>query len=280
MDAYELSKGQRRTKFINNRKHFSKKKPSPDSLKGVYEDTLAKVQHLGFKLQASEKISIDDEFKVESLIKLKSVIEQEHETIDIRNIDTLDMAEEYFRQKLNPLVLNMASKFKPGGGVVKGAAAQEECIFRRSNAVLTHYPKWYPLEDNEVIYSPKVTIIKDREYNNLEQTDYWTTAMLAVAAIKNPTTIDGEYADENSKNLMRQKINAIFQIAIQHGHDSLVLGALGCGAYKNPPHIIAEIFKEALKVWSPYFKRIGFAVLANNQQGEQNLEIFTKILKI
>lgn len=126
----------------------------------------------------------------------------------------------------------------------------------------------------------KVTIIKDREYNDLEQTNYWTTAMLAVAAIKNPTTIDGEYADENSKNLMSQKINAIFQIAIQHGHDSLVLGALGCGAYKNPPHIIAEIFKEALKVWHPYFKRIGFAVLANNQQGQQNLEIFTKILKI
>lgn len=274
MDAYELSKGQRRTKFINNRKHPSNKKSSPDSLKGVYEDTLAQVQHLGFKLQASEKISIEAEFMFEPSI------EQAYEPIDIRNIDTLDMAEEYVRHKLNPLVLNMASKFKPGGGVVKGAAAQEECIFRRSNAVLTHYPKWYPLEDNEVIYSPKVTIIKDKEYNDLDQTDYWTTAMLAVPAIKNPKTIDGDYADEDSKSLMRFKINAIFLIALKRGHDSLVLGALGCGAYNNPPQIIAEIFKEALKVWHPYFKRIGFAVLANNPQGQQNLEIFTKMLKI
>lgn len=274
MDAYELSKGQRRTKFINNRKHPSNKKSSPDSLKGVYEDTLAQVQHLGFKLQASEKINIEAEFMFEP------TIEQAHEPIDIRNMDTLDMAEEYVRQKLNPLVLNMASKFKPGGGVIKGAAAQEECIFRRSNAVLTHYPKWYPLEDNEVIYSPKVTIIKDKEYNDLDQTDYWTTAMLAVPAIKNPKTIDGDYADEDSKTLMRFKINAIFLIALKRGHDSLVLGALGCGAYNNPPQIIAEIFKEALKEWHPHFKRIGFAVLANNPQGQQNLEIFTKTLKI
>ncbi len=31
-----------------------------------------------------------------------------------------------------------------------------------------------------------------------------------------------------------------------HGHDSIVLGAWGCGAFHNDPEMIARLFKEAL----------------------------------
>lgn len=34
------------------------------------------------------------------------------------------------------------------------------------------------------------------------------------------------------------------QIAWIHGHDSIVLGALGCGAFKNPAEHVAVLFRE------------------------------------
>eukprot|EP00051_Salpingoeca_urceolata_P011275 m.139525 g.139525 ORF g.139525 m.139525 type:complete len:116 (+) comp17061_c0_seq2:523-870(+) len=45
---------------------------------------------------------------------------------------------------------------------------------------------------------------------------------------------------------VRDKIIAILKVAEQMGHDGVVLSALGCGAFHNPPTHIAELFKEAL----------------------------------
>ena len=51
--------------------------------------------------------------------------------------------------------------------------------------------------------------------------------------------------------------------ALRHGHDSLVLGTLGCGAFCNPPSRIARLFHEVFE--EPEFKNkyrlISFAIL-------------------
>ena len=64
---------------------------------------------------------------------------------------------------------------------------------------------------------------------------------------------------EGTKNKMR----TILRIGLRHGHDSLVLGALGCGAFCNPPSHIARLFHEVFE--EPEFKNkyrlISFAIL-------------------
>lgn len=195
--------------------------------------------------------------------------------IEICNEDTLNMAIRYKENNLNPLVLNMASDICPGGGVRKGSMAQEECIFRRTNAFQTHYYEFYPLSSSQIIYSPSITIVKDSNYNLLKK--YINISMISVPAIRNPQLINKKYK-EFDYILMFNKIESIFKVAIINNHDSLVLGALGCGAFNNPPHEVARIFKILIDKYKSFFKYIGFAILVVKDKDNINISKFTNII--
>ena len=63
--------------------------------------------------------------------------------------------------------------------------------------------------------------------------------------------------------IMRNKIRTIYRIAASTGHDSIVLGAFGCGAFRLPCATVASIFKEVLQEeeFNGQFKAIRFAIL-------------------
>jgi uncharacterized protein (TIGR02452 family) len=198
--------------------------------------------------------------------------------IYIENMDSFDMARVLCDYGSKPLVLNLASFENPGGGVEHGAIAQEEDLYRKSNYVLANNAKFYPLKMDEVVYSPTVQILKDSDYKYLETPV--TVSCLAVAAVKFPKLkleSDGNmnFADEAEWIYTRQKIDMIFETAIYHGHKCLVLGAIGCGVYGNPPKIIAGMFKQAVKKYRFYFEKIGFAVLSG--KGNPNYDIFSEV---
>jgi len=194
--------------------------------------------------------------------------------IEIVNIDSFDMAIKYVSQGLSPLVLNMASDRCPGGGSGTGAMAQEECLFRRSNCHLTHPRKFYPLKDNDSIYSPKVTIIKSSYYEMIDPVD---VSLIAVAAIRNPVLNNGQY-NSYDYDLMNYKIESIFTTALHYNHDSLIIGAIGCGAFRNPPGIVASIFKRYIEQYGKFFKKIGFAILVVNERDINNINTFMRVL--
>jgi uncharacterized protein (TIGR02452 family) len=58
-------------------------------------------------------------------------------------------------------------------------------------------------------------------------------------------------------------MRTILRIGLQHNHDSLVLGALGCGAFRNPPRDIAELFRIVINEpeFKNKFKLIVFAII-------------------
>lgn len=191
----------------------------------------------------------------------------------IENEDTLNMTVRFCNEGFKPLVLNMASKYKPGGGVETGKNAQEEVLFKRTNLLLALPDHWYPLEDTEAIYSPLIHIIKDSNYEFIDEKDQQVAAFIAVHAIKNPKLYHGSYSDAD-KELMEAKIESIFKLGILYGHDSLVLGALGCGAYRNPAPKVIQIFKKMLVKYDGFFKRIGFAILVVGDSGQSNFDLF------
>jgi uncharacterized protein (TIGR02452 family) len=194
--------------------------------------------------------------------------------VTVVNADTISTALDMVEQGWDPLVLNMASDTHPGGGVAKGSAAQEEDLFRCTNYSLCTNKSLYPIEYDEVIVTDGVSIIKDQDYNRLP--DYVELDFIAVAAIRRPPLeyedSEASYMEAEDQQMMQDKIDAIFRYGIYQNRDSLLLGALGCGAFRNPPKVVKEMFQDAIDRYRGYFKQITFAVLSNEHN--PNYSIF------
>ena len=200
-------------------------------------------------------------------------------TIKVENVDCLLAAEKLLNNGYHPAVLNMASRQNPGGGVQTGSGAQEENLFRRTNLFQSlyqfapyasnfglHKSKYqYPLDRNfGGIYTPYAIVFRGTEQEGYPLLDKpFQMSFIAVAGINRPALESPERIIPELVEPVKNKIRTIFRIGLLHGHDSLVLGALGCGAFRNPPSHIARLFHEVME--EPEFKNkyklILFAIL-------------------
>lgn len=219
--------------------------------------------------------------------------------------DCLKEAETLVSKGYNPALLNFASAGHPGGGVVTGARAQEETICRRSTltrsifsmdkkyAAQYGYPLFdgnhYPLTkslDFSMVYSPAVTVFREAgpDYTLMEQP--FDIAVITNAALNLGgkhdicLTSDGHMPAE-AKTITRNKIRAILRVGLIKGHDSLVLGAFGCGAFLNPPAEMAQLFKEVLEEaeFIDRYRLILFAILSDHNDKSGNLKAFEHAFK-
>ncbi len=69
----------------------------------------------------------------------------------------------------------------------------------------------------------------------------------------------------------------IFKTAIENGHDSMILSAFGCGAYKCPNIQVANLFKKVVNEYGSYFKKITFAIIQTPDDSRDNFNIFTNV---
>lgn len=194
----------------------------------------------------------------------------EKEVVSVVEDDTINVALNLKSQNYNPLVLNMASERVPGGGVRNGAKAQEESLFRRTNYFMHLDKSMYPLQEFQVIHTPNVAVVKDEDYKLLQSEEYLD--FIACPAVRNPEYQQNGRMSERDRYVMRQKIRLIFQTAAYHGYDCLVLGALGCGAYKCNPHDVIAEFNKVMQEYQGVFRKIVYAV--NSQGRDTNFELF------
>ena len=123
------------------------------------------------------------------------------------------------------------------------------------------------------IYSPGVTVFRNSEdlYSLLEADDTFKVGTISVAALdfneKHGKNLeykseDGGFTPEGLE-IMRNKIRTIYRLALSNGHDSLVAGAFGCGAFRLPCDTVATLFNEILAEpeFKNKFRMITFAIL-------------------
>jgi uncharacterized protein (TIGR02452 family) len=177
-------------------------------------------------------------------------------------------------------VLNLASERSAGGGWQKGALAQEEALCYRSSLYLSLHKSYYPLNSLSAIYTPSVLIIRDamsRGHSLLTKTEKPTdlpvTTVISVAALRYPALTDDRkrYKNEGQRAETKRKIRLTLRIAALGGHTKLVLGALGCGVFGNPPKEVATCFLEVLRekeFRGGWWEDVVFAIM-DNAKGDQ-----------
>ncbi|MBQ0092794.1 MAG: TIGR02452 family protein [Clostridiales bacterium] len=209
------------------------------------------------------------------------------------NADCADVAEGLIRDGFHPAILNLASATSPCGGYHDGASAQEESISRMSTlsqslyrfgdpkykhireAELPNTPGVYPLDLNfGGVYSPTVTFFRhgEEEFYAIRE-DKFDCPVITVASLsnreKNGYTNDqrryfkaDEYLTAEGCEIEKNKIRTIFRIALDNGHDSVVLGAFGCGVYRLRSDEVAGLFRAVLDEpeFRNRFRRLVFAI--------------------
>ena len=80
----------------------------------------------------------------------------------------------------------------------------------------------------------------------------------------------------NLKRIIRNRVRNIFEAAIDNKVSVIILGAFGCGAFYNPPELVAEAFREIIieEHYRDFFKKIVFAIKADDEKGRYNYETF------
>lgn len=183
--------------------------------------------------------------------------------IQVTNESTLGAAYRLARMGSTPLALNFANGIHPGGGFLSGSRAQEEALCRSSALYLTlegdpmyeaHAQRPLPDSTDWAILSPRVPVFRDDRGRTLEAP--WLLDFITCAAPFAPTV-----GQEKSRALLKKRINRILAIAYAYGYIDLVLGAWGCGAFKNDPYSTAIDFKDALEhAFEQKFRTVIFAI--------------------
>ncbi|CAN8099797.1 unnamed protein product [Discula destructiva] len=201
----------------------------------------------------------------------------------------------HVRPTARPVVLNLASDTSPGGGFERGAMAQEEALCYRSSLFLSLHRSYYPWKSDAGVYTRDVVIIRSTMARGhallvpaTAAVDLPVVSVLSVAAVRCPRVVDGVgasgrprkvFADLEDLLLTKRKMRSVLRMAAHRNHRSLVLGALGCGAFKNPVEEIADAWKEVLledEFSGGWWKNIWFAVLDRNSEG--NFDVFHREL--
>lgn len=202
---------------------------------------------------------------VRALALSEVVISENKVIVEVRCQDTLEASYDEVLAGYKPLVLNMASDRVPGGGYKKGSMAQEEELFRRTTLSLSlENNHMYPLKLHAAIYSPKVLVFRDVKYKIYKWKECHWIDVVSTAAIRNPKLQSNNMLNPQDEKVTLEKIRGIFKIGIIKGHDCIILSALGCGAFHNPPDHIANIFKQVIEEYGHHFKKIVFAILGSN----------------
>jgi uncharacterized protein (TIGR02452 family) len=187
--------------------------------------------------------------------------------IQVIDADCLDVALSLLPSKSTadppPLILNMANANHAGGGFKNGALAQEESLCYRTSLSFTLKIRHYPIPEKGAIYSPRVLVIREslqsstphalrdlRDPSKLPVVSVVSSAALCLPHLTHSTDGNGQtlstYTRSSDRSLMRDKMRTILRTAASNEHRTLVLGAFGCGAFRNPPKEVARLWREVL----------------------------------
>ena len=250
-------------------------------LTSVFEDTMAQIKQSEKWMSAIDYSIHNQQFiPASAIISISDVPKADKPAnIIVSQLRSFEAAAQYIGQRT--AVLNFASATNPGGGVEKGASAQEECLCRvstlypcladqkmRASFYTPHRKNGNVLHNDDIIYTPNVLVIKDDDHNPLSEP--FSVDIISCAApnlrerpsnqYNTGDTVKVQISGNELLKLHEKRASKIFSSAIANGVEILILGAFGCGAFCNNPYIVARAYKNVLPEFKQYFQTIEFAI--------------------
>jgi uncharacterized protein (TIGR02452 family) len=194
-------------------------------------------------------------------------------TFDVVNETTLaGIARLVSSGKGKVAALNFASAKNPGGGFLNGSQAQEESLARSSalHASLLCAWEFYErhraspllLYSDAMILSPRCPIFRDDSGTLLEEPHQ---ATFITSAAPNAGAAASNRPEELAQipEVFERRCEYVLALAASQGYKNLVLGAWGCGVFRNDPEVVAGAFASHLRggAWAGRFDHVVFSVL-------------------
>ncbi len=193
-------------------------------------------------------------------------------------------------------VLNMANAYVPGGGYVEGMSAQEENMYRRTDCHFYITEKEYDRSLNqykpfmtELISAKNGTVYLDTDNPRIciREAEDQTRDDLGYAWLKEDEVFpfyelrasaqdlrgDVQFDTDEARKRIVAQLDTLQANKVRYA----VLGAFGCGAFLNPPEIIAAIYKEEIEKRIDDFSLIVFVILDSNKSG--NYSVFKRVFE-
>lgn len=202
----------------------------------------------------------------------------------VENIATVEAVRKLASQgKTRIGVLNFASAKNPGGGFLNGAMAQEESLAASGTLyrTLTVHEEYYRenracrsmIYTNYGIYSPEVVFFRDGSFCLAEPVK---ASVLTLPAVNMGQVVQKGEDTEEARKAMRQRMELALCVFASQGAKNLVLGAYGCGVFRNDPAHVAMWWKELLEGrMERYFDSVFYAVL-DRSKGQSCIKAFLK----
>lgn len=198
-------------------------------------------------------------------------------------------------------VLNFASAINPGGGVTKGASAQEECLcristlykcisaseiteaFHRKHRYALKTGKMNSLYNDDCIQTCDVTVFKSDTAKPilLSEKDWFDVDVISCAApnLRRMSQHNKHWkknvTDQELLDIYKKRINRVLDIARYAKSEVVILGAFGCGAFANPPELVAKAMHASIDEHKYDFETIELAVYCPLRD-TSNYEVFAK----
>lgn len=250
------------------------------------------------KATAAQKLILESD----ALTEQKKNLYEDAAKVVVSKKRTYEAAAGY--KGLHVAVHNFASASNPGGGVVNGASAQEECLCRCSGLYFNlntpamwdgfyqpHRDARDPIHNDDIIYTPNVMVFKSDTSTPqlMAESDWYNVDVITCAAPNLRSQPSNRYnsVDENRQTKMKDKdllalhekrLRRILEVALSEGCEAIILGAFGCGAFQNNPEVVALANRNVIKDYMHAFKNIEFAVYCSPRD-ERNFKIFERVLR-
>jgi uncharacterized protein (TIGR02452 family) len=245
------------------------------SLKGIAKETLRILDEGGYgdvRFGAEQAAAVEGTrlYTPDDLSALRSDASGTPR-FEVTEETTQEAALRLFDEGERVVLLNFASARNPGGGFINGAKAQEEDLARCSGLYpcLITQPVYYEenraepsvLYTDHIIYSPDVPFFRTDSRELLDRF-FLASVITAPAPNAGQWLARGGDAGELDRTL-RRRAELVLAVAAHEGHRTVLLGAWGCGVFRNDPARVADAFGRAVQRHA--FDRVVFGILDKSE---------------